>query len=286
MNKKLYNNKIKAIGETMSVESKINVVGSAGIKRSLYYSDYDLFENVDNKSDRTIYNHFRSLFEIIKGSNYIVITDFKCGIDEDGEPLRWDYSDVMNNNNNGYTLEEAMTHKGMIKLDLVAFLNSRFIEISEVYNITLNKKSNMNYSKSEVLKELNSEYIDLVKDDNYMKALKRMFSIIKLNNPKDKKLDILINYFNSPIGLLYRCKADLETIAIILYYNKFSLDQVRDSLQMLKEVVSSFDVENNIEAISKLKSKLEMKKSLLKQIKKIKDFVNRDAKRFILSSGL
>ena len=55
---------------------------------------------------------------------------------------------------------------------------------------------------------------------------------------------------------------------------------------MLKEVVSSFDVENNIEAISKLKSKLEMKKSLLKQIKKIKDFVNRDARRFILSSGL
>ena len=54
MNKKLYNNKIKAIGETMSVESKINVVGSSGIKRSLYYSDYDLFENVDNKSDRTI----------------------------------------------------------------------------------------------------------------------------------------------------------------------------------------------------------------------------------------
>ena len=192
----------------------------------------------------------------------------------------------MNNNNNGYTLEEAMTHKGMIKLDLVAFLNSRFIEISEVYNITLNKKSNMNYSKSEELKELNSEYIDLVKDDNYMKALKRMFSIIKLNNPKDKKLDILINYFNSPIGLLYRCKADLETIAIILYYNKFSLDQVRDSLQIIKEVVSSFDVDNNIEAISKLKSKLEMKKSLLKQIKKIKDFVNRDAKRFILSSGL
>ena len=121
----------------------------------------------------------------------------------------------MNNNNNGYTLEEAMTHEGMIKLDLVAFINSRFIEISEVYNITLNKKSNMNYSKSEVLKELNSEYIDLVKDDNYMKALKRMFSIIKSNNPKDKKLDILINYFNSPIGLLYRCKADLETITII-----------------------------------------------------------------------
>jgi hypothetical protein len=46
------------------------------------------------------------------------------------------------------------------------------------------------------------EYKDYVKEGNYMKDLKRMYSIIKMKNPQDKKLDKLAEYFNSPIGLL------------------------------------------------------------------------------------
>ena len=34
---KLYNKNIEKIGKMISIESKINVVGSASIKRSLYY---------------------------------------------------------------------------------------------------------------------------------------------------------------------------------------------------------------------------------------------------------
>ena len=36
-----------------------------------------------------IYNHFRSVFEIIKKSENTIITDFKLGENEKGEPLRW-----------------------------------------------------------------------------------------------------------------------------------------------------------------------------------------------------
>ena len=39
------------------------------------------------------------------------------------------------------------------------------------------------------------------------------------------------------------------------HYNKFSLDQLRDSLQMLKETVSAFNGQNDIESILLLKSK-------------------------------
>ena len=56
---KQYNEAVVSIGKIMSLESKVNVVGSASIKRSVYYSDYDLFENVYGKSDRAVYNHFR-----------------------------------------------------------------------------------------------------------------------------------------------------------------------------------------------------------------------------------
>ena len=40
---KLYNKNIEKIGKMISIESKVNVVWSASIKRSLYYSDYDFF---------------------------------------------------------------------------------------------------------------------------------------------------------------------------------------------------------------------------------------------------
>ena len=144
----------------------------------------------------------------------------------------------------------------------------------------------MNYSKDEVINELINDYKELVNDGNYFKSLKRMYSIIKLNDDKDVRLNILVDYFNQPIGLLYRCKSDLETINIILHYNKFTLDQIKDSLQMLKEIVSSYPITNNIEQISTLTNKDKMKIQLTKQIKIIKDYVNKDAKRFLQQTGI
>jgi len=74
----------------MSLESKVNIVGSAKIKRSLYHSDYDNYETVRGKNENMIYNHFRSVYEIIKASDNTVITDFKLG-ELKGLPLRWNY---------------------------------------------------------------------------------------------------------------------------------------------------------------------------------------------------
>ena len=91
MNKKEYNNNIKKIAKIMSLETKVNIVGSAKIKRNIYYSDYDSFEVVKGKTKNIIYNHFMSVFEIIKSVENTVITDFKLGENSKGEPLRWTY---------------------------------------------------------------------------------------------------------------------------------------------------------------------------------------------------
>jgi hypothetical protein len=66
MNEKQYNNNIKKISKLMSLESKVNIVGSAKIRRNLYYSDYDSFETVKGMNENMIYNHFMSVFEIIR----------------------------------------------------------------------------------------------------------------------------------------------------------------------------------------------------------------------------
>ena len=285
MNKEI-NNNIKIIGKLMSLESKINIVGSANVKRNLYYSDYDLFQKVRGKSEQLIYNHFKAVFNIIKSSSNVVISDFKLGEDDKGESLRWDYNDIMKGENGGVSFKDALKMESIIKLDIIIYINGRFIEISEVYNVYLDGKSNMNYSKDEVIKELTEDYKELVNDGNYFKALKRMYSIIKLNDENDSRLNILVDYFNQPIGLLYRCKSDLETINIILTYNKFTLEQIKNSLQMIKEIVSSFPITNNINQISTLTNKEKIKKELTKQIKIIKDYVNMDAKQFIQTSQI
>jgi hypothetical protein len=283
---KLFNNKVSQIGSIMSLESKVNVVGSASIQRSIYYSDYDLFETIQNKTSSVILNHFRSVFNIIKSAPNTVISDFKCGSSPNGFPLRWDYSEIHSGINNGVSFDEAIQQKGIIKLDIISFINGRFVEITEVYNVKMNGKSNMDYTNEEVVKSITADYKDEVKKLNFMKALKKMYSISKLINNKDPLLDILVNYFNSPIGLLYRCKADLETILTILSYNKFELKDIIESLQTLKEQISAFPVNNDIEKISKIKLKADMKTQLKKQIQNINDFVNRDAKKFISMNNL
>ena len=226
------------------------------------------------------------MFNIIKSAPNTVISDFKCGSSPNGSPLRWDYSEIQSGVNNGVSFDKAIQQKGIIKLDIISYINGRFVEITEVYNVKINGKSNMDYTNEEVVKSITADYKDEVKKLNFMKALKKMYSISKLINNKDPLLDILVTYFNSPIGLLYRCKADLETILTILSYNKFELKDIIESLQTLKEQISAFPVNNDIEKISKIKLKADMKTQLKKQIQNINDFVNRDAKKFISMNNL
>jgi hypothetical protein len=276
MNEKLYNNKVTKIAKIMSLESKVNIVGSAKIKRSIYYSDYDSFSTVKGKNENMIYNHFKSVFEIIKNSENTIITDFKMG-EFRGKALRWDYEAIKRRENNGITFDQALKQKSMIKMDVVTLLNGRFIEITEVYNIYIDGESNFDYSKENVRHELMHDMQEQIKEGNYMKALKRRYSLLNLDNKNKAEREKLIDYFNSPIGLLNRSKSDLETMLTVIQSPKFDIDEIRNSLQLLKEQISAFSVENNLEQISLLKTKQNMKVPIYKQILRLKEFINKHA---------
>ena len=115
-----------------------------------------------------------------------------------------------------------------------------------------------------------------IKDGNYMKALKRKYSLLNLDNKNKPTREKLIDYFNSPIGLLNRSKSDLETMLTIIESKKFDIDEIRNSLQMLKEQISAFPVENKLEEISKLKTKQNIKVPIYKQILRLKEFINKN----------
>jgi len=280
MVKKEFHNKIIKINRLMSLESKLNVVGSAALLKSVYYSDIDSYETVKGKNVNSIYNHFKSLFEIINDSENTVVSDFKLGSLK-GEPLRWTYDHIKNRNNNGVSFDLALRQKGMIKLDIITLLNGRFIEISSVYNIFLDGSSNYNESENKIMADITTEMNNHLRDGNYMKVLKRFYSLKKMEDENKNKymLNNLLDYFNSPIGLLYRCKADLETLLIVIDSYKFDLEEIRNSLQYLKEIVSAFPVENNLNLITFLKTKEEMKLPIHKQILILKRYINKESEK-------
>ena len=278
MNEKQYNNNIKKIVKLMSMESKVNIVGSAKIRRNIYYSDYDSFSTVKGKNENMIYNHFKSVFEIIKNSENTIITDFKLGENTKGEPLRWTYEEIKRKENNGITFDDAIKQKSIIKMDIVTLQNGRFIEITEVYNIYIDGESNSDYSIDNVRKELTDDMNEQIKEGNIMKALKRKYSLLNLDNKNKAVREKLIDYFNSPIGLLNRCKSDLETLLIVIESPKFDIDEIRNSLQLLKESISAFPVENNLEMISMMKTKDKMKVPIYKMINILKMYINKHAK--------
>jgi len=277
---KLYNKNIEKIGKMISIESKVNIVGSASIKRSLYYSDYDLFEQVNDKSESMIYAHFLGLFNKIHVMDNIVISDFKLG------DLRWTIYDIVKGVNNGVSFNDALKKKSIIKIDIISLINGKFYEISEVYKICLDGKCNIDYNLDDVIEDITTEYTEKVKSGNYMKALKKMYSIIKLKNDKDPSLNILLEYFNSPIGLLYRNNSELQTMLIVLENAKFDLDEIKNSLEIIKEQISAFPVPVELDKIIKLKTKKAMRKPLMKQIRVISDYLNRDAKKFLSRNKL
>ena len=138
------------------------------------------------------------------------------GENSKGEPLRWTYEEIKRKDNNGITFEDALKQKSMIKMDIVTLHDGRFIEISEVYNIYIDWESNSDYSLDNIRKELTYDMNEQIKEGNIIKALKRKYSILNLDN-KDKAVrEKLIDYSYSPIGLLNWSKKDLETMLIVI----------------------------------------------------------------------
>ena len=74
-----------------------------------------------------------------------------------------------------------------------------------------------------------------------------------------------------------RCESDLETMFIVIESPKFDIHEIRNSLQLLKEIISAFPVENNLEMISMMKTKEQMKVPIYKQINRLKMCINKHA---------
>jgi hypothetical protein len=280
-----FNDKLQTVFNLMSIKGAYNIVGSASLKGILYNSDYDLNEMDHIKGPDAydkVYEIFKQKFKVAKSNPNIFITDFKCGTDSNGQPIKWKYNDMIHKKPQFIA---ALKTKSMIKLDIIYLLNGVYVEITEVYFLDIGNHTNYNNTeldsqtiKSELLKAMT----ECIKEGLYFKALKRLFSFKNINKRTDQRL---INFFNGPNGILYKANADLNVL-LTLITNNFReppIDKIKNNLQIIKQNLSIQDETKKncslvIDDICRLKKLNEMYIYIEKLSKYLSRIFNADAK--------
>ena len=286
-----FNNNLQNIFNLISISGHYKIVGSASLKGIYYNSDIDLNEEDEINSYKKVYEKFKQIFEICKNNKDIFITDFKCGVDENNEPIRWSYKEIINNSNKNKSFEDCLKQKSMIKLDIVYLLNGNFIEITEVYFLKIGNNTNYNENElnsEEIKKNLQNELKNLINEKQYFKALKRIFSILLMENKNNILQNKLINFFNSENGILYKANADLKILISVIENNfrKPDINDIKNNLQIIKQNLSiQTETHKNcskiIDDICKIKNIIHMRIYIYKLSEYLQKVYNREAKTFL-----
>ena len=119
------------------------------------------------------------------------------------------------------TLEEALTHKSIVKIDIWVYLNQRYIEMTNMYMLTFDdSKHHLHHLSVKPAAYEVSLMEDLQKYSNrsinkYMKLAKRLWVYVVLKK-NTKIMRILYPLFSSSASKMYQITGEIETIVNIL----------------------------------------------------------------------
>lgn len=248
--KYLNDNLVKAF-DKISVHGSYKLIGSSTIKNLLYTGDYDLNEHMNNNDN--LVHFFKTVFHSCYTLPNYYILDFKCGKDHEHNSIKWKYQDIKKGykeiDYKKYNLSECLKQHETIKLDLCYILDNLFIEITNNYFINEEKKD-----RDDIIKNIEIEIESLIKEHNYFKALKRLFSVEKIKGDVDEELLI---FLNSDYGRFYKCIHDLELV-LIMYEQTFKplkKSLLIDNLQNIKMImnkITAFNVDNILDDINNI----------------------------------
>jgi hypothetical protein len=296
-----YNNEIKEVFNFMSITRKYKVVGSAALKSSVFIQDYDLDNMFKTKGNihkilNSLTAHFKRIFRDAYKNSALFIIDFKCGFDEsypeddDRYKLRWDKEDIKKGykilgNTKKKSFKECLLDETRMKMDVIYIVNGIFIELSEIYKININ--GHKNYSSVDVKNELEQEIKKYQKEGNYMKMLKRKYSLLKFN-PNKRVMEEFETIFNGQYGMLYNLINQLKIIqnVCIQDFRRPNIDEIVNNLQTIKQSLSSiyqFYIPSFSDKIDKIckKNIEQIKYALTPMIIQLEKYLNKALKKII-----
>jgi hypothetical protein len=219
----------------LSIGGDQHIVGSANDPDVDHFADVDLMETKDfalppgNNSKEVVSEHILKLFQEKFAKAYASkntwITDFKCGQLPGGEAIRWNRetiaAGVLVLDRKQIFFTDCLQTTSRIKMDIIYFKDNNFIEVSDIYLISMGDFTTYNPELSTteaMLAALRHDSELYYKEGNPYKAVKRLYSYAKLigNELLRKKLLTIIN----ELGPIYMKVKD-EDIAEMLMTQKF-----------------------------------------------------------------
>lgn len=229
------------------IESKISVQGSFTFPLYPYYSDIDsinrVFINTNyDKGALIFFLHLQKLALKLKNNkDDIQFSDLKCGLDNNNKGIHWKLEEIIFGHKNNYSLYEALKQDGYCKIDVITPYYDRYIEISMIYNVKCldGNIGQTPFTLEEFKKQIKKSYEELLQEGNIYKAIKRLYSLSRLNNDTKtiKKIEPLLT---SNLGKLSTIKSDLATINLMINNkNNISLEYLNLEFSKIKEAIST-----------------------------------------------
>lgn len=236
-------NELQKVIHKYAVHGNYKLVGSSATRGNLYWSDLDIETHLHGRAD-ALAERFQ---KVAKAKDDVQWIELKAGIDErlNSESkilnapyvseyqksklkklsglekeefmrsfyiLRWSRDEVAK----GYKhllgkgkklLVDAVQDDTILKLDLIVPRGDHLYDLSEMYFYKQSENSH-----EDIIKALEDD-VDYYKSSNTFKSLKRLYSIMKMND--DPKLKLFDEFFNSSTGYLNKIIADLMILDVV-----------------------------------------------------------------------
>ena len=179
---------------------KVQLLGSSSLEYvNKYASDYDFYTNIHlEKKIDSVYDFLNKVLSINDENIYFIELKFQL---LNGEKIKFRTLDNL--------VLPAINRDEIdfIKIDYIIYNNYEFKEMSIIYDLNREVKT-----QEAIMKTLQNDINEYYKEGHIYKALKRVFSLLRLYD--DKKMMVKLSYlFNDDTyGKLYKIQNDLKTI--------------------------------------------------------------------------
>jgi len=202
-------------------------LGTSSFKSQQYFSDYDLFSPINNReiTPAKSCKEIKRILSNLKSLDNIWFIELKIQ-NKDGSKAKFYEPDV-----DCERFNKEVKDVDYLKMDFVIFIREtqKLTELSIVYSF-----SDMP-PKEDLIKAIKADYDYYKGSGNIYKALKRAFSVYRLQGNKEKMVEIS-SIFNSRTGLLYTISSNLKAIKLILDGNVSGDDIGKKAAVNLKDI--------------------------------------------------
>ena len=299
LNRSVYSREENKVFNLLTITGRYKIVGSQSIPHIKYKSDFDLLEYFNTldvgKYPQQILKIFQNKFERASKDPNIFITDFKCGENDKGEPLRWTKQTIKKGSQvvggKEYKFTDVLLQKSVIKMDIIAFIDGIATEFSEMYYFTLNGYQNYDEKPIEkIYEEILEDGREYLKEGNVMKALKRVYASLNLLDKEKPLRQILVKFFNGHTGWLNSVKNDIDTLKTLTENNfrKPPRDKVKHNISLIQQKLTNCPEkrlkEVAINELEEIKNKVSLKQ-MPKRLDEIREYiqqqVNKESHEFV-----